>query len=150
MWYIVRLDSSRVATRHSSPTPHFDQGCDSTRVKSNYIPHSGLYIVVYEPRQRAAFRIPFKSVSFKSFDYRRHRACAIATILRQIERCLWVHSLWYVYVGLGRKSQMWTSESQTSYLWIRPWYKQKLIDKMKRVLTPSWGGWMGGPEFGIQ
>ena len=23
-WYIVRLDSSRVATRHKSPTPHFD------------------------------------------------------------------------------------------------------------------------------
>ena len=45
-----------------------------------------------------AFSIPVKSVSFKSFDYRRHRACAIAqlvelyttytTILRQIERCL--------------------------------------------------------------
>ena len=54
--------------------------------------------MVYEPRQRAAFIIPVKSVSFKSFDYRRHRACAIArlvelyttytTILRQIERCL--------------------------------------------------------------
>ena len=47
---------------------------------------------MYEPRQRAAFRIPVKS-----FDYRRHRACAIAplvelyttytTILRQMERC---------------------------------------------------------------
>ena len=52
---------------------------------------------MYQPRQRAAFSIPVKSVSFKSFDYRRHRACAIArlvelyttytTILRQIERC---------------------------------------------------------------
>ena len=52
---------------------------------------------MYEPRQRVAFRIPVKSVSFKSFDYRRHRECAIArlvelfttytTILRQIERC---------------------------------------------------------------
>ena len=94
---VVRFDSSRVATRHSSPTPHFDQGCDSTIVKSNYIPHSRLYIVVYEPSQRAAFIIPVKSVSFKSSDYRRHRACAIArlvelyttytTILRQIERC---------------------------------------------------------------
>ena len=50
MWYIVRLDSSRVATRHSSHTPHFDEGCDSTRVKSNYIPHI-LYIVVCEARQ---------------------------------------------------------------------------------------------------
>ena len=84
MWYIVRFDSSRVATRHSSPTPHFDQGCDSTRVKSNYIPHSRLYIVVYEPRQRAAFRIPVRSVSFKSFDHRRQkqRACAIARLVR--------------------------------------------------------------------
>ena len=97
MWYVVRFDSSRVATRHSSPTPHFDQGWDSTTVKWNYIPHSRLYIVVYEPRQRAAFRIPVKSVSFKSFDNRCHRACAIArlaelyttytTILRQIEGC---------------------------------------------------------------
>ena len=50
MWYIVRLDSCRVATRHSSHTPQFDEGCDSTRVKSNYIPHI-LYIVVCEARQ---------------------------------------------------------------------------------------------------
>ena len=50
MWYIVRLDSSRVATRHSSHIPHFDEGWDSTRVKSNYIPHI-LYIVVSEARQ---------------------------------------------------------------------------------------------------
>ena len=62
MWmaltYVVRFDSSRVAARHSSPTPHFDQGCVSTRVKSNYIhvPHR-LYIIVYEPRQRAAFKL---------------------------------------------------------------------------------------------
>ena len=88
MWYVVRLDSSRVVTRHSSPTPHFDQGCDSTRVKSNYIapppyiPHR-LYVVEYEPRQRAAFNIPVKSMSFKSFDYRRHRACAIARLVSQ-------------------------------------------------------------------
>ena len=56
-----------------------------------------IYIVVYKPRQRAAFIIPVKNVSFKLFDYIRHRACAIArlvelytnntTILRQIERC---------------------------------------------------------------
>ena len=52
---------------------------------------------MYEPRQRATFRIPVKSVAFKSFDSRRHRASAVAplvelyitytTILRQIERC---------------------------------------------------------------
>ena len=55
---------------------------------------------MYEPRQRAAFIIPVKSMSFKSFDYRRHRACTIArlvelyntytTIVRQIERFLGV------------------------------------------------------------
>ena len=65
-----------------------------TRVKSNYIPQT-IYYIVYEPRQRVAFRIPVESVSFKSLDYIRHRACTIArlgelyttctTILRQIE-----------------------------------------------------------------
>ena len=29
--------TTRVATRHSSPTPHFDQVYDPTRVKSNYM-----------------------------------------------------------------------------------------------------------------
>ena len=67
---------------------------------------------MYEPRQRAAFRIPVKSVSFKSFDYRRHRACAIArlvelyttytTILRQLERCQVCQSIdikhYYIYM----------------------------------------------------
>ena len=104
MWYIVRLDSSRVATRHSSPTPHFDQGCDSSRVKLNYIPHI-LYIVVYEARQRAAFSIPVKSVSFKSFDYRRHRACAIAQLVVQLEHIIFIpnaatgsHNSWDIAV----------------------------------------------------
>ena len=76
--------TTHVATQHSSPTPHFDQGCDSTRVKSNYIPHI-LYIVVYEPSQRASFSIPVKRVSFKSFDYRHHRACTIARPVSQLE-----------------------------------------------------------------
>ena len=51
--------------------------------------------------KRAAFSIPVKSVSFKLFDNKRHRACAIArlvelytthtTSLWQIERCLLQH-----------------------------------------------------------
>ena len=43
-----------------------------------------LFIVVYEARQRAAFSIPVKSVSFKSFDYRRHRACALPRLVSQL------------------------------------------------------------------
>ena len=74
--------TTRDATRHSSPTPHFDQGCDSTRVKSNYIPQI-LYIVVYELSQLASF--PVKSVLFKLFDKRRHRACAIARLVSGLE-----------------------------------------------------------------
>ena len=69
--------TTRVATQHSSPTPHFDQGC---LVGSNYILH-GLYIVVYEPTQLASFSIPVKSVSF---NIRCHRACAIARLVSQL------------------------------------------------------------------
>ena len=43
---------------------------------------SSLHIVVYEPRQRASsISIPVKSVSFKSVDYRHHKACAIVARL---------------------------------------------------------------------
>ena len=81
----LAVQSTRVGTRVNKrmarvTTPHIDQGCESTRVKSNYIPHI-LYIVVNEPSQRASFSIPVKTVSFKSFDYRRHRACAIARLV---------------------------------------------------------------------
>ena len=44
-----------------------------------------LYIVVYDPSQRASFSIPVKSVAFKSFDYRRHRECAIVRLVSQLE-----------------------------------------------------------------
>ena len=39
---------------------------------------------MHEPRPRASFSIPVKSVSFKSFDYRRHRTCAIARLVSQL------------------------------------------------------------------
>ena len=67
---------------HSSLTPHFDQGCDPTLESGRTIYY--IYIVVYEPRQRVPFRIPVKSVSFKSFDYRRQMACAIARLVSQL------------------------------------------------------------------
>ena len=34
--------------------------------------------------KRAAFSIPVKSMSFKYFDYRRHRTCAIARLVSQL------------------------------------------------------------------
>ena len=76
----------------------------ATRLESRRTTTHTIYYIVYEPRQRAAFRIPVKIVSFKSFDYRRHRACAIArlvelyttytTIFRQIERCPCIHVMY--------------------------------------------------------
>ena len=93
--------TTRVVTRHSSPTPHFYQGCDPTRVQSSYISHI-LYIVVRKPRQRAVFSIPVKSVSLKSFDYTRHRACAIARPVSQLEHI-------NVYPERCRDFTVWTS-----------------------------------------
>ena len=58
----------------------------TTRVTTrHYVPHI-LCIVVYEPTsQRASFSIPVKSMSFKSLDYRRHRACTNAGLVSQLE-----------------------------------------------------------------
>ena len=86
MWHIVRLASSRVATRHSSRTPHFDQDCDSSRT----IYHIYYILQCAKQDKRAAFSIPVKSVSFKSFDYRRHRACAIARLVPQLGHIIFI------------------------------------------------------------